>query len=181
MGHVASASAAGTECFFYNGRVTRTSRLLLCGSLLLPVIPGCAQWPEPGVAVAPTPIRSSLGDKVVKLVQQQVGAPYLYGGDTPGGFDCSGLVEYVYAQVGVKLPRTAEGQFNQTPRVAYAAVQPGDVLFFRSDSGNLMHVGIYIGSHWFVHAPDSGKAVSAARLDSEYWRGHFLGAGRPGG
>ncbi|HEV2109977.1 MAG TPA: C40 family peptidase [Gammaproteobacteria bacterium] len=125
--------------------------------------------------------RSSLGDKVSKLVEQQVGAPYRYGGDTPQGFDCSGLVEYIYAQAGVKLPRTAEGQFNAMPRVAYAAVQPGDILFFRSDSGNLMHVGIYIGSHWFVHAPDSGKAVSAARLDSDYWKGHFLGAGRPGG
>jgi len=122
-----------------------------------------------------------LGDKVTKLVQQQVGAPYQYGGDTPQGFDCSGLVEYVYGQAGVKLPRTAAGQFNETPRVAYAAVQPGDILFFRSDSGNLMHVGIYIGSHWFVHAPDDGKTVSAARLDNGYWRGHFLGAGRPGG
>lgn len=179
MGRAASESAAGTERFFYNGPVTRTSGLLLCGSLLLSALSGCAQWPDPGAADAPTPARSSLGDKVSKLVEQQVGAPYLYGGDTPRGFDCSGLVEYVYAQVSVKLPRTAAGQFNATPRVAYAAVQPGDILFFRSDSGNLMHVGIYIGSHWFVHAPDSGKAVSAARLDSDYWKGHFLGAGRP--
>jgi murein DD-endopeptidase len=122
-----------------------------------------------------------VGGKVVKLVQQQVGAPYLYGGDTPRGFDCSGLVEYVYSQTGIRLPRTAEGQFNRTPRVARDALQPGDILFFSSDSGNLMHVGIYIGSHWFVHAPESGKPVSSARLDSDYWKGHYLGAGRPGG
>lgn len=122
-----------------------------------------------------------MGGKVVKLVQQQVGAPYLYGGDTPRGFDCSGLVEYVYSQAGIRLPRTAEGQFNRTPRVAMDALQPGDILFFSSDSGNLMHVGIYIGSRWFVHAPESGKPVSSARLDSDYWKGHYLGAGRPGG
>ena len=154
--------------------------MLFC-CLLLSALGGCAQWPEPGAASEPSRVQSSLGDKVTELVEQQVGTPYLYGGDTPRGFDCSGLVEYVYAQVGVKLPRTAQGQFNQTPRVDYSAVQPGDVLFFRSDSGNLMHVGIYIGNHWFIHAPDSGKAVSAARLDSDYWRGHFLGAGRPAG
>ena len=144
------------------------------------MLAGCAQWPEPGEAI-PAAAPSALGAQVVKLVEQQVGAPYRYGGDTPQGFDCSGLVEYVYARAGVKLPRTAEGQFNATPHVAYSAVQPGDILFFRSDSGSLMHVGIYIGSRWFVHAPDSGKAVSSARLDSEYWKGHFLGAGRPGG
>jgi len=159
----------------------KASALALCCLLpLLLALSGCAQWPEPGAA-APTPVQSSVGSKVAKLAELQVGAPYLYGGDTPQGFDCSGLVEYVYGQAGLKLPRTAEGQFNETPRVDYATVQPGDILFFRSDTGSLMHVGIYIGSHWFVHAPDSGKTVSTARLDSEYWRGHFLGAGRPGG
>ena len=156
--------------------------LLYCLSSASLLLVGCAQWPEPGVAaVAPTPVQSALGSKVVKLVQQQVGAPYLYGGDTPRGFDCSGLVEYVYSQAGVKLPRTAEGQFNRTPRVTRDALQPGDILFFNSGSGSLMHVGIYIGSHWFVHAPESGKPVSSARLDSDYWKGHYLGAGRPGG
>lgn len=142
---------------------------------------GCAQWPEPGEANLPTPAQSNLGQKIAELAEQQVGAPYLYGGDTPNGFDCSGLVQYVYAQAGVSLPRTAEGQYNSTPRVARDALEPGDIVFFNSDSGSLMHVGIYIGSHWFVHAPESGKSVSGARLDSAYWYGHYLGAGRPGG
>lgn len=154
---------------------------LFCLISLLSVTAACAQWPEPGEAgVASTPAQSALGERVVKLVQQQIGAPYVYGGDTPRGFDCSGLVEFVYGQTGVRLPRTAEGQFNATPRVTLATLRPGDILFFRSDSGNLMHVGVYIGSHWFVHAPDSGKAVETARLDSAYWKGHYLGAGRPG-
>lgn len=147
---------------------------------LLSALAACAPWPEPGPATA-MPVQTTLGAKVVKLVQLQIGAPYLYGGDTPQGFDCSGLVEYVYRATGVKLPRTAEAQYNATPRVPLSGLQPGDILFFRSDSGNLMHEGIYIGSHWFVHAPDSGKAVESARLDSAYWKGHYLGAGRPGG
>ncbi len=156
--------------------------LTCCLSAASLLLAGCAQWPEPGTAAAvATPAQSAVGSRVVKLVQQQIGVPYLYGGDTPRGFDCSGLVEYVYAQTGVHLPRTAEGQYNHTPRVARDALQPGDILFFNSGSGNLMHVGIYIGSHWFVHAPEGGKPVSSARLDSDYWKGHYLGAGRPGG
>lgn len=131
------------------------------------------------MASAPTHEESSIGQKVAKLVEQQVGAPYLYGGDTPMGFDCSGLVYYVYAEAGVVLPRTAEGQYNATPRVARDRLEPGDILFFSSDSGTLMHEGIYIGSRWFVHAPETGKTVSSARLDSAYWRAHYLGAGRP--
>jgi cell wall-associated NlpC family hydrolase len=155
---------------------------IFCLPFALSMLSACAQWLEPGEAVAtPTATQSALGERVVKLVQQQIGAPYVYGGNTPRGFDCSGLVEYVYGEADIRLPRTAEGQFNSTPRVALAALRPGDIVFFRSDSGNLMHVGIYIGSHWFVHAPDSGKAVEAARLDSAYWKGHYLGAGRPGG
>ncbi|MFI4967790.1 MAG: C40 family peptidase [Gammaproteobacteria bacterium] len=160
----------------------RSSTILLCCLLLILVaLSGCAQWPEPGAAAPSTPAQANLGQESVHRAESQVGAPYIYGGDTPQGFDCSGLVEYVYGQAGVHLPRTAEGQYNKTPRVTRGAIQPGDILFFSSDSGNLMHVGIYIGSHWFVHAPDSGKSVSSARLDSEYWKGHYLGAGRPGG
>lgn len=152
-----------------------------CLCLTLLTLTGCAQWPEPGEASQPTPVQSKLGQKVAELAEQQMGVPYLYGGDTPDGFDCSGLVQYVYGQAGVKLPRTAEAQYNDTPRVARDALEPGDIVFFRSDSGSLMHVGIYVGSHWFVHAPEGGKPVSGARLDGAYWYGHYLGAGRPGG
>lgn len=156
---------------------------ILCGCLCLTLLSlaGCAQWPEPGEASQPTQVQSKLGQKIAELAEQQMGVPYLYGGDTPKGFDCSGLVEYVYGQAGVKLPRTAEAQYNATPRVARDALEPGDIVFFNSDSGSLMHVGIYVGSHWFVHAPEAGKPVSGARLDSAYWYGHYLGAGRPGG
>jgi len=122
-----------------------------------------------------------IGDKVAKLTEAQVGMPYLYGGDTPKGFDCSGLVYYVYMQAGIHVPRTAEQQFNHGPQVPRRALQAGDLVFFRSDSGNLMHVGIYVGSSWFVHAPESGKPVTGARLDSTYWTARYLGAVRPGG
>jgi cell wall-associated NlpC family hydrolase len=122
-----------------------------------------------------------IGGKVAKLAEAQVGIPYLYGGDTPKGFDCSGLVYYVYTQAGIWVPRSAEQQFDRGPQVSRKALQAGDLVFFRSDSGNLMHVGIYIGSGWFVHAPESGKPVAGARLDSAYWTQRYLGAARPGG
>ena len=138
---------------------------------------GCAQWPEipPSVSTA----QSNFGNRIAKLAESEVGTPYRYGGDTPAGFDCSGLAYYVYAQNGIDTPRTAEQQFDRLPHVTRDALQPGDLVFFRGEGGGQMHVGIYIGSDWFVHAPDSGKAVEGARLDNPYWRGRYLGAARP--
>jgi cell wall-associated NlpC family hydrolase len=85
-----------------------------------------------------TASQTLIGSKVAKLAEAQLGMPYLYGGDTPKGFDCSGLVYYVYTQAGVRLPRTAEQQFDHGPQVSRKALQAGDLVFFRSDSGNLM-------------------------------------------
>ena len=102
---------------------------------------GCAQWPEPGEANLPTPTQSTLGQKIAGLAEQQMGVPYLYGGDTPKGFDCSGLVQYVYGQAGVKLPRTAQAQYNATPRVTRDALEPGDIVFFNSDRSSCASPG----------------------------------------
>lgn len=127
----------------------------------------------------PAAAGDNLGEKAAALVKQQVGTPYLFGGHSPKGFDCSGLVYYVYGRLDVSLPRTAESQFSHLPAVSLEALEPGDLVFFNGDPTGYMHVGIYIGGGWFVHAPGTGKTVSGARLDNVYWKAHFIGATRP--
>ena len=145
--------------------------------LLCSLLAACEPWPEPPTAAPAYAGSSLLGAKIVDLAQTQVGAPYLYGGDGPKGFDCSGLVYYVYGKAGVSLPRTAEGQYDELPRVDRQHLQPGDLVFF--EMAGFKHVGIYIGSETFIHAPETGKPVSDAHLDSDYWSKRYLGAARP--
>ena len=109
-----------------------------------------------------------------------VGTPYHYGGNTPdGGFDCSGLVNYVYRDMlDLRLPRTSrELATLQGPRIAPAQLASGDLVFF-GKSGQVSHVGIYVGEGRFVHAPNSGGTVRLDRLDGSWWRDHYSGARR---
>jgi cell wall-associated NlpC family hydrolase len=163
--------------------VTVTARLLIRCIPLTMALAGCAEWPETlPVGSAPAsagPAVTDLGQRAAQLAKQQLGAPYVFGGHGPQGFDCSGLVYYVYGQLGVSVPRTAEAQFSRLPKVTREGLQPGDLVFFNGDPGGLMHVGVYIGDDWFVHAPGAGKAVTGARLDNVYWKSHYIGAGRP--
>lgn len=102
---------------------------------------------------------SSYGEKAVYLASLQKGKPYVYGATGPYSFDCSGLVQYVYKQLGKNLPRTAQQQYNATTRVPQAGKQPGDLIFFGSP-GNITHVGIYAGSGYMWAAPQTGGVVS---------------------
>jgi cell wall-associated NlpC family hydrolase len=141
-------------------RFTKSS----CVCLLFLCLTGCA-WPEaPGMA-PPTTAQLDRGERAVRLAQQQTGVPYQYGGHTPRGFDCSGLVYYVYGKLGVSLPRTAGAQYDRTQRIAQAELKPGDLVFFL----NASHVGIYVGDGWFIHAPETGKPVGGAWLNTGYW------------
>ena len=107
------------------------------------------------------------------------GKPYRYGGYTPQGFDCSGLVHYSYGRAGAQLPRNTNGLWSRSRSVSTGDLRPGDLLFFHQEGKSNSHVGIYVGNRRFVHAPSSGKQVSTASLADPYWRDHFSAARRP--
>ncbi len=106
-----------------------------------------------------------------------MGVPYVWGGTTPDGFDCSGYVQYVYREVGVKLPRTADVQYNEGKRVAWGSEAPGDMVFFETYAPGASHVGIYLGDRQFIHASSSG-CVRVSSLEENYFKEHYLGAKR---
>jgi cell wall-associated NlpC family hydrolase len=109
--------------------------------------------------------------------------PYVFGGSNPAvGLDCSGLVQLVFRQLGVALPRTAQQQFNATPRVPRDQLQPGDLVFFARTYADpndwITHVGIYIGNGLQINAPTEGQVVAIQPVFSGFWGAHYASAGR---
>ncbi|ROS39023.1 NlpC/P60 family protein [Amycolatopsis thermoflava] len=100
----------------------------------------------------------STGDRIVNAAAAQAGTPYRSGGETPGGFDCSGLTQYAHKQVGIDLPRTARDQRAAVRSVSKSDMRPGDLVFF-SSGGSVYHVGIYAGNNKIWAAPESGDTV----------------------
>ena len=113
--------------------------------------------------------------KVLDTANSLKGTPYVYGGSTPSGFDCSGFTMYCYAKSGVSLTHNAQAQFNQTKSVSTASMKAGDLVFFGSSTGSITHVGIYVGDGKFIHSPQTGEFV---RVDSLSSRSNFVGATR---
>jgi peptidoglycan DL-endopeptidase CwlO len=117
-----------------------------------------------------------LGRRVVQMSRRYIGIRYTWGGKTPrSGFDCSGLVWYVYRRLGVDVPRVTYDQWHAGRHVGRRNLQPGDLLFFH----RLGHVGIFVGHGWFIHAPRTGSNVHASRFTGWY-RTHYNGAVRIG-
>jgi cell wall-associated NlpC family hydrolase len=150
-------------------------RSLALACLLL--LAGCAsepRRPEPPLE-AGSP-RADAANAVLFRAIALVGTPYRYGGNTPdSGFDCSGLVGYVFRDAaGVVLPRTS-GEMSElrAREVGMRDLQAGDLVFF-AEGRRVSHVGIYVGELRFVHAPNTGGTVRLDRLDAPYWNSHFV-------
>jgi cell wall-associated NlpC family hydrolase len=127
-----------------------------------------------GAAAAPTTAAAT----AVRFALAQIGTPYLWGGEGPGGFDCSGLVQAAYQAAGIALPRVAQQQYDTGPRLQPGeALQPGDLVFFGTDARHVTHVGIVVGPGEMVDAPHAGASV---RRESFNWP-DYLGATRPSG
>ncbi|HST45709.1 MAG TPA: C40 family peptidase [Luteimonas sp.] len=120
---------------------------------------------------------------VMKRALALLGTPYRWGGNSPdGGFDCSGLVGYVFrTALGIELPRVSGDMAHNGEQIDRSAMTAGDLVFFSRRGSRVDHVGIYVGNGQFVHAPRSGKDVMVSELDSGYWSGKFLQARRVAG
>lgn len=120
--------------------------------------------------------------QAVALARSRLGLPYVWGAAGPESFDCSGLTQWIYAQLGISLSRTSQAQFNATMPVALEFLQPGDLLFYENtypSHERITHVGIYAGNGVVIMATQPGEFVKEVALDNPYWARHFTSAGRP--
>lgn len=142
--------------------------------------------PDPGkpdqVASAPTRAvkgaRAGATGAAVALAMTFQGTPYVWGGSKPGGFDCSGLLYYVFGKQGVSLPRVAEDQARVGTYVPQSQLQPGDAVFFADSSGYIHHMGMYVGGGKMLHAPQTGDVVKVVDITSGYYASQYAGARR---
>jgi cell wall-associated NlpC family hydrolase len=132
-----------------------------------------ASAPEAPATESPTGAPPSRYGGVVGIAMQYLGTPYVWGGSSPSGFDCSGFVMYVFSRVGVSLPRTVSTQYAVGVAVSRSELQPGDIVFFNG----LGHDGIYIGGNQFIHSPHTGDVVKISALTGYYDSG-YVGARR---
>lgn len=128
------------------------------------------------VPQAPT----ALGPRAVELARAQLGKPYQWGAAGPDRFDCSGLVQYVYSNLGVALPRVSGQQAAAGVHVDRKDLRPGDLVFFKLNGARIDHVGIYVGRGRFIHAPRRNNPVRSDSLNDSWWRRRFKGGRRVG-
>lgn len=161
----------------YHGAFPARVSLRLSPLLLIAVLAGCAG--SPAVAEAPaTRANDEAARKAVAFAREMIGKPYRYAGDTPAGFDCSGLVRYSFGRAGISMPRATPAQRNATTRISVRSLRPGDLLFFDQEGKKASHVGVYLGDGRFVHAPSTGGRVRTDSLGADYWKKHFVEARR---
>jgi cell wall-associated NlpC family hydrolase len=152
-------------------QLAAAARSRLAGGIQVPVADSVgisASTPE-GSTVAPPNVHGG----VVGIAMRYLGVPYVWGGSTPHGFDCSGFVAYVFAQIGVSLPHSSYAMFGMGAPVSISELQAGDLVFFTGAS----HMGIYIGGGQFIHAPHTGDVVKISSM-SGYYSSNFAGGRR---
>jgi cell wall-associated NlpC family hydrolase len=150
-------------------------------SLLAAVLlAGCVKRPSPSLSPPPAPPAPppTHAADVVAIARSFVGTPYRNGGTDPGGFDCSGFTQYVFAQLGIALPRTVLEQVVIGDRVDRRDLQDGDLVFFAIDGRTISHVGIVVAADRFVHAPGSRGSVRDESLGVAYWQTAYATARR---
>ena len=135
-----------------------------------------------GTAITPSNTAASVSisakrQSVLNYAAQFLGVPYVYGGSTPSGFDCSGFTSYVFKNTVGSIPRVAQAQYDATTRVSRDNLLPGDLVFFGSSTSSISHVGIYVGNNQFIHAPSTGDVVKYSSLSGTYAT-RYQGAGR---
>jgi cell wall-associated NlpC family hydrolase len=166
----AGAAARGNVAIASTQSQGRSSQQTVTRNLPVP-----AAASAPARAVAP----SVSGGSVASIAMQFRGRPYVWGGTTPAGFDCSGFVYYVLNQSGSPIPRGMWGQYNAGSHPSRADLQPGDIVFFQNTyMAGLSHNGIYIGGGQFIHASDPSTGVTVSSLSSSYWASRWFGATR---
>lgn len=134
-----------------------------------------------GIKPSASALGGSVGttaDKIIRTAKSYIGVPYLWGGTTPKGFDCSGYVQYVFAKHGISLPRTTTEQYRIGSYVSKSKLQPGDLVFLQNTyRQGISHVGIYVGDGKMIHA-SSSKGVVISDLSTSYYVQHYYGARR---
>jgi murein DD-endopeptidase len=156
--------------------MSQACSLMRCWTPVLLVVAtltaGCASEP-----VADSPSRRS-AVQASDIAASMVGKPYRYGGRSPQGFDCSGLVYFSYQRAGLEVPRSTQSQRASSRKVSLSRLGRGDLLFFDQEGKRSSHVGIYLGRDRFVHAPSSGKRVRIDSLNDPFWQKHLVDARR---
>ena len=120
-------------------------------------------------------VNSADGGLIISTAKKYIGTPYVFGGTTPDGFDCSGFIQYIFKKVGYNVPRLADEQYQLGHSAKVSQLDEGDLVFFETYMEGPSHVGIYVGNGEFLHV-SSSRGVKIDSLDNEYWSPRFIGA-----
>ena len=150
----------------------------LAAPLIALALAGCASAPSVDADLAAVRASDDVALRAVAHAREMLGRPYRFAGDTPEGFDCSGLVRYSYRRAGIVLPRDTQKQRLAATLISPRILRAGDLLFFDQEGKKASHVGMYLGDGRFIHAPSTGGKVRTDALNADYWKNHFVEARR---